>query len=59
MPMSTEATISVPNRYSDTGSPAKACTDCTMPERVMKVPTTAKVNARQAHMMLQRLNAPR
>ena len=55
----TDTAMSPPNSASDTGSPAKACTDCTMPERVMKVATMTKVKARHAHMTAQRLKAPR
>ena len=52
-------TMSAPNSTSDTGSPSKACTDCTRPEREMNVPTMTNAKVRHAHMTLQRLNAPR
>ena len=59
MPASSATTMSAPNSTSDTGSPSKACTDCTRPEREMNVPTMTNANVMQAHMTLQRLNAPR
>ena len=54
-----DTAIRPPNSTSDTGSPENACTDWTMPERVMNVATMTNVNARHAHMTAQRLNAPR
>ena len=59
MPASNATTISAPNSTSETGSPSNACTDCTKPEREMNVPTITNANVMQAHMTLQRLNAPR
>ena len=46
-------------KYVDTASSAKACTDCTRPERVMKVPSTTNTNVAVAANMLQRLKQPR
>ncbi|VWM11919.1 Uncharacterised protein [Collinsella intestinalis] len=43
----------------DTGSSANACTLCTRPERVMKVPSTTKMKVTVADSMLQRLKMPR
>ena len=54
-----DTAIKPPNSTSETGSPENACTDCTMPERVMNVATITNVNARHEHMTAQRLNAPR
>ena len=59
MPARMDRTMRAPNSTSDTGSPSKACTDCTMPEREMNVPTMTNAKVRHAHMTLQRLNAPR
>ena len=59
IPARSEQMMSAPNMTSETGSPSKACTDCTRPERVMKVPSTTKQNVRQAQNTLQRLKAPR
>ncbi len=59
MPAKSDSTMSAPNITSDTGSPSKACTDCTRPERVIKVPSTTKQKVRQAQNTLQRLKAPR
>ena len=52
------ATMSVPNSAALTASPSKACTDCTMPLLLMKVPTMQNANARQALMTAQHLNRP-
>ena len=43
----------------ETGSSANAWTDCTSPERVMKVPSTTKMKVAVAASMLQRLKQPR
>ena len=43
----------------DTGSSANACTLCTRPERVIKVPSTTKMKVTVADSMLQRLKMPR
>ena len=59
IPASTDRPMSAPNSTSDTGSPSKACTDCTSPEREMNVPTMTNENVRHAHITDQRLNAPR
>lgn len=59
MPARMDAPMSAPNSASDTGSPSKACTDCTRPEREMNVPTITNAKVRHAHMTDQRLNAPR
>ena len=58
-PASIETAIRPPKSTSETGSPSKACTDCTMPERVMNVPVMTNANVMHAHITDQRLNAPR
>jgi hypothetical protein len=37
----------------------KACTDCTMPERVMKVPKMVRKKVRMTRMKVQRRSSPR
>ena len=47
------------NSIASQGSSPKACTDCTMPERVMKVPKMVRKNVRMTSVKFQTRSIPR